>query len=318
VGSIMGSMNTLLSMEMITAIPIASKASSANAYSFGSPETLNNVVPPTSIRPIPNLSRSICSNTRWVLASACPVEGGGGGGQFSRDSAILNPLLEKGVDVKSKAMLCGTHRGSSSKEVTVPTHHRIVLALREEPEGHGTLFIGEPEASQTAIALISTEAMNDRIDSSTFEREVMSAISLNLGRVAQSLEAAKIDSLGPIGQDAISEAMQSVASERSVALMSFLAWLADSGYSIFDSGTQVDFDEDLLNGFAEASQVVPKGCHASFPTYSVVLEYFAEWIDKHPKWVMSELGAPEKTHKIAKVVKEYLERVEQFDGNWSV
>lgn len=187
----------------------------------------------------------------------------------------------------------------------MPTHHRITLVVREEPEGHGTLFLdrgdNDPRALE-AVAIIPRYQMEE--DPRDFANRLANTISTHLPRVTDAMMETTCDGpLLPIGQAAFSEAMESITAERSAVLMQFISWMSNNDCAEME-------EHELLNAFAEDT-------HVEFPTYSVVLSYFATWVDNHPKWRMtrSDSDIPQRT---SGAVKEYLEKVNQYDGEWNV
>lgn len=197
------------------------------------------------------------------------------------------------------------------------THHRIALIVREEPEGHGTLFVrvgkGPRRAPhREALALIHrTDMESDRI-STNFVDALRNVLSEKIGDIAEALAAADIES----GTDLFSEIpLEHPCRSKAVqdeTLAQFLAWMENTRFTIGDFTGGIVNQQDLLDMYSERAE-------GEFFTFREVLECFARWLDNHSRWELSDTSVtPSRAKRARDALKEYLEEVDKHKGEWIV
>jgi len=133
------------------------------------------------------------------------------------------------------------------------THHRITLVLREEPEGHGTLFLdwgGGTSESLEALAIVP----NDGMGGGQLVSILSNTLSIHLTAIADALATATIEGdLKPIGSEHLEDVAKTIATERADVLLHFLSWLERNGYTIYNGPEKgpIDDIQELFNHYAE-------------------------------------------------------------------
>ena len=135
----------------------------------------------------------------------------------------------------------------------MPSHHRITLVVREEPEGHGTLFLdwgGSDQESLEALAVIPKRGMDG---DPTALGDRLGTILVDFSRhIAGAMVDATIDGpLLPIGAERVTEAMERVAGERSADLMRLISWLIENYHVRDGDSDEMDDAAALLNAYTE-------------------------------------------------------------------
>lgn len=197
----------------------------------------------------------------------------------------------------------------------MPTHHRITLVVREEPEGHGTLFLdwgsGDSESLE-ALAVIPKDKMVE--DPRDFASRLANTLSTHLEHIAGCMvDATSEGPLLPIGAEHMNEAMERLSAERAEAILRFLAWLGTNDYTIYDGPEKGPIEvPDILHHYvgdvevdAPINVLLPAGSKAREAFETSLLKSFTTWIDEHERWYLSALGRKNATMG-AEVLEDYL------------
>lgn len=120
-----------------------------------------------------------------------------------------------------------------------PSHHRVSLLLRCEPEGHGILFIDAPDAptdNLKAVALLDSHEMEDHRVERALREECFT--SENLAQLATAMQASKVEepltfaqAVEKVTAERVDEMREEEAQIRGQTILNFIRWLFDK-YSI--------------------------------------------------------------------------------------